>query len=116
MTNSTATIPVVNMVRFYLGYNYSDMTIANNSQWGIVSMAYNPLGHGLIVGSPICAAIGKQYGKSAVQVALRWVLQRGLAFATESTQSEHLKADIDIFDFALSPHDMAELDSVSTAH
>ena len=52
-------------------------------------------------------AIGRRAGnRTAVQVALRWVLQQGLPLATKSDRRDYMVEDTDVFDFELSQDDM----------
>ena len=53
--------------------------------------------------------IGAQYGKSPAQVCLRWLVQQGVAAIPRSSKVEHLSDNIDVFDFALSVQDMADI-------
>lgn len=76
--------------------------------FGTKMMAWGPIGQGSddLLKSPVLAEIGAQYGKSPAQVALRWLLQRGIVAIPKSTHKERMKANFDIFDFALSEQDM----------
>ena len=58
-----------------------------------------------------CADVGKAYGKTAQQVALRWILEQGACYTCQTTSKKHFQEDIDVFDFSLSPADLAKLDS-----
>merc|ERR1711871_1767462 len=60
-----------------------------------------------------CAEIGARRGKSVSQVALRWVVQSGAAFVTQSKSAQHFREDLDIFNFELSPEEMALLDGLT---
>ena len=64
--------------------------------------------HSLIKNKQL-AAIGAKYNKSAVQVALRFVLQQSLPLATKSDRADYMAEDTDVFDFSLSDADMATL-------
>lgn len=71
-------------------------------------MAWGPLGQGSddLLKSPVLAEIGTQYSKSPAQVALRWLLQRGIVAIPKSMHKERMKANFNIFDFTLSDADM----------
>jgi len=82
---------------------------------GIALIAYSPLGRGRIPGNETLARIGRKYGKSASQVALRWLtLQDGVAMIPKAASREHCRANLDIFDFDLSPDDLAEIAGLAT--
>ena len=62
-----------------------------------------------IVKSDVLAAIGSRYGKSAAQVALRWLTQRGIVAIPKSTHRERMAQNLDVFDFALSADEMGQI-------
>ena len=75
-------------------------------------MAWGPLGgQGVegIVKSESLAAIGAKYGKTAAQVALRWLTQRGIVAIPKSTHKERMEQNFNIFDFSLTDEDMAQI-------
>lgn len=55
------------------------------------------------------AAIGRKYGKTVAQVALRWHFQRGIIAIPRSSQKPHLAENLNIFDFKLDDADMATI-------
>lgn len=72
-------------------------------------MAWGPLGgQGIddIVKSKELSDIGAKYGKSAAQVALRWLTQRGIVAIPKSTHRERMEQNFNVFDFTLSNDDM----------
>ena len=82
------------------------------SEFGTKMMAWYPLGgqgNGDIIKSDLLAAIGAKYGKTAAQVALRWLTQRGIVAIPKSSHKERMAQNIDIFDFSLSDDDMAQI-------
>ena len=62
---------------------------------------------------PLFAEIGAAYGKSAAQVVLRWILQKGVPINTMSTKPENIRANYDVMDFILSAIDMARIDALT---
>ena len=75
-------------------------------------MAWGPLGgQGVdgIIKSDLLAGIGAKYGKTASQVALRWLTKRGIVAIPKSTHKERMQQNLDIFDFALTDDDMAQI-------
>ena len=53
--------------------------------------------------------IGGKYGKTASQVALRWLTQRGIVAIPKSAHKERMAQNLDIFDFSLADDDMAAI-------
>ena len=82
------------------------------AETGCTMMAWGPLGgQGVdgIVKSPLLAEIGARYGKSASQVALRWLTQRGIVAIPKSTHRERMQQNFDIFDFTLTNTEMQQI-------
>lgn len=76
------------------------------------TMSWGPLGgQGVdgIVKSELLANIGQKYGKSAAQVALRWLTQRGIVAIPKSSHIERMQQNFDIFDFSLTKEDMDKI-------
>ena len=83
-----------------------------HAEFGTKVMAWGPLGgQGAegIVKSEVLAAIGAKYNKTAAQVALRWLTQRGIVAIPKSTHKERMAQNFDIFDFTLSADDMSQI-------
>lgn len=70
---------------------------------GVQPQAWAPLCEGLknIFSNKILEKIGKKYGKTAAQTALRWNIDRGVSVVTRSCVPEHMREDQDIWDFSL---------------
>ena len=82
------------------------------SEFGTKMMAWYPLGgqgNGDIIKSDLLAAIGAKYGKTAAQVALRWLTQRGIVAIPKSSHKERMAQNIDIFNFTLTDADMTQI-------
>ena len=83
-----------------------------HAEFGTKTMAWGPLGgQGAegIVKSDVLAAIGAKYNKTAAQVALRWLTQRGIVAIPKSTHKERMAQNFNIFDFTLSEDDMLQI-------
>ena len=100
--------PMVNQLQCNVLAQQNDI-IPELDAFGTKMMAWGPLGgQGAegIIKSPVLAEIGAQYGKSAAQVALRWLTQRGIVAIPKSSHKERMATNIDIFDFTLTDRDM----------
>ena len=81
-----------------------------HGEFGTKMMAWGPLGgQGVdgIVNSKVLGDIGAKHGKSAAQVALRWLTQRGIVAIPKSTHRERMEQNFNVFDFTLSSDDMS---------
>ena len=75
--------PAANQLRVFVGH-ISETDLARNAAHGIIVQAYSPLGSGSITHDPLLAKIGAAHGgKSAAQVALRYLLQKNVTIATQ---------------------------------
>lgn len=78
---------------------------------GIVIQAWYPLGHGdkALIQEPLFTEFGKKYGKSNVQIILRWHIQAGNIVIPGSKNPVHIKDNFNLFDFALTDDEMAKI-------
>ncbi len=78
---------------------------------GIVPQAWYPLGHGdkTLLREPLFVQLGQKYGKTAPQIILRWHIQNGNIVIPGSKNPEHIKANFELFDFALTNDEMAQI-------
>ena len=82
-------------------------TIAENKKRGVVVQAWSPLRKALSgEAKGVCTRIDAKYGKSAAQVGLRYIVDTGATFTTQTKTKSHFEEDIDIFDFELTPEDV----------
>jgi diketogulonate reductase-like aldo/keto reductase len=79
---------------------------------GISVTAYCPIARGKVPGNPVLERIGKAHGKSAGQVALRWLVQEGVIPIPRTGKVERLKENLAVFDFTLSDAEMAEISAL----
>ena len=78
---------------------------------GMVIQAWYPLGHGdkALQQEPVFTELAAKYGKSNVQIILRWHIQSGNIVIPGSKNPEHIKANLDLFDFTLSDEEMERI-------
>jgi len=82
---------------------------------GIIVEAWRPLMRtGSMLADPEIAAIGAKYGKTAAQVALRFLVQHGILVLPKSVHKERMLENIDLFDFSLSEEEMKIMDGKNT--
>lgn len=85
-------------------------------KYGVQAEAWAPFGEGRggLFDNATLKEIGAKYGKSAAQVMLRWHLQRGIVVIPKSTHIERMRENLDVFDFALTDADMAQIAALET--
>lgn len=84
-------------------------TIAASKAHGMAVVAYSPIAIGAAKNDPVLVRIGSAHGKTAVQVSLRFLVQQDLAVIPRTSKIERLSENMAIFDFELSPEEMAEI-------
>lgn len=84
--------------------------------YGTRQMGWYPLGHGdkKLVKEKIFTKLAKKYHKSNVQIILRWHVQMGFITIPGSANAGHIQSNFDIFDFELTPEEMAEIAKLDT--
>lgn len=80
-------------------------------QYGIRLEAWYPLGHAdkELLSDVRLSEIAEKYGKSVVQVILRWHLQEGIVAIPKATSMEHIRENLDVSDFMLTDDEMAQI-------
>ena len=102
--------PVVNQVECHPYAQQKELS-AFLKKNDILMEAYYPLGHGdkKLLSDPVFSELAKRYGKSNVQIILRWHIQMRNIVFPKSTNPAHINSNIDIFDFELSKKDMEKI-------
>ena len=82
--------------------------------YGTVIEAWYPIGHGDadLINEPVFAKLAEKYGKTNVQIILRWHIQEGTIIFPKSTNPQHIKDNFDIFDFELTEEEMEQIRAV----
>ena len=111
------TIPMVNQVEIHPFFQ-QQLNLDTMKEYGVVPEAWAPFNEGRrnLFTHPVLTEIGKKYGKTAAQVALRWNIQRGVAVIPKSVHEKRIRQNIDVFDFALSDEDMAKIREMDIGH
>ena len=83
--------------------------VAACKKHGMSVTAYCPIARGKVPGNETLERIGKAHGRSASQVALRYLVQQGIIPIPRTATPAHLAANLALFDFTLTPAEMAEI-------
>jgi len=119
---ATTVVPAVNQIEVHPYFSQPAVRRAN-AESGIVTQAWSPIG-GITsyrgdaststFNDPVILAIAAEHGKSAAQVMLRWQLQLGHSVIPKSVRPERISENFAVFDFVLSPEQMAAIDALDT--
>ncbi|MBW3097974.1 aldo/keto reductase [Pseudohoeflea coraliihabitans] len=103
---------VTNQVEFHPLLN-QDKLLKAATETGIPLASYCSVARGEVFKYPIFADIGAAYGKTAAQVVLRWILQKGVSINTMSTKPANIEANFHVMDFTLSSIDMHRIEDMT---
>lgn len=101
-------VPMVNQVEAH-PYMQIDALREFHAKHNILTEGWSPLARGAVVDDPVLTEIGKPYGKTASQVALRWALQRGDIVFPKSMHKSRMEENFKLFDFELTGEDMSRI-------
>lgn len=109
--------PMVNQIELHPFY-HQDAAIRIMRGLEVCPQAWAPLCEGMrnIFSNKTLEKIGKKYGKSAAQTALRWNVDRQVGVVTRSRNPEHIREDFDIWDFHLSEADRKAIDEMDIGY
>ena len=99
--------PMVNQVETHV-FNQQRRPQEIMKEYGTQIMSWGPFAEGRndFFTNPVLKTIGKKYGKSVAQTALRFLIQRDVVVIPKSTHKERMEQNLDVFDFSLSTEDM----------
>lgn len=86
--------------------------VAYDKAHHILDEAYSPLGTGKLIDLPQVADLATKYHKSVPQILIRWSLDKGFVPLPKSTHEAYIQANLDVFDFSLTPEEVATLDTL----
>lgn len=111
---SFATVrPALDQVEHHLRLQQPDLRDFCAAQ-GITMQAWAPIMRGGVARIPEVVGIGERHDKTAAQVAIRWILQHGVTTIPKSVHRQRVAENADVFDFELTPEEMAVLDGLDT--
>jgi diketogulonate reductase-like aldo/keto reductase len=125
LSTRTEVVPAVNQVEVHPFFVQRELRDAHE-RLGIVTQAWSPLGGVGVyrpanpgapkdpLTHPVVGGLAKQYGKTPAQVVLRWHLEHGFSAIPKSVRPERIAENVDVFDFALTPAEVAALDALDT--
>src|SRR5699024_3408205 len=108
LLDETDIVPAVNQVEVHPGFG-NEKVRAANARAGVTNEAWAPIGQGRVLEDATIGGIAQRLGRTPSQVALRWHLQRGDVIFPKTTHRERMVENFDLFDFELTPEDVAAI-------
>ena len=114
LMDSSDIVPAVNQIEFH-PYLYEEQVPLLDfcKRHNIVVEAYSPLAHGRKSGDNRLSELAAKYNKSPAQIILRWCIQHGTVPLPKTTNPDHVRENIEVFDFELSADEMASINALS---
>ena len=108
-------VPAVNQVETHVFFQQTEAR-KYMDELGVAHMLWGPLAEGKngFFSNETLAAIGAAHGKTGPQVALRYLLQRGIIVIPKSTHKERMAQNLQLFDFTLTDKEMNEILKLDT--
>ncbi len=99
-----------NQVEYHVRRNRSELRDYCHEH-GIIMTAHRPLAVGDLAGDTVLRGIGENHGKTAAQVALRWLVQQDIITIPKSGSVPHLRENLDVFEWQLTDEEMHRLNT-----
>ena len=115
LCENSGVIPAINQLECHLFYQREALKHVLDG-YGIAFESWASFAEGKnnMFKNAVLSGIGEKYGKSAAQVILRWLIQRGIVVIPKSVKIERMRQNFDIFDFTLAPDDMSAIAALDT--
>lgn len=111
--DETGVLPSVNQIESHPWFPQDDV-VAWHAQQGIAVQAWSPVGRSsALKSSPVIAEVAVELGRSAVQVILRWHIQRGTVPLPKSADAQRQRENLGVFDFSLNQHQMERIGALA---
>lgn len=104
-----------NQVEFHPLLDQSKLLAAAN-ETGIPLCSYSAVARGEVFKHALFSELASAYDKTAAQIVLRWILQKGVVVNSMSTKPDNIRANWNITDFTLSSIDMARIDALNAVN
>ena len=111
IVGDTGVFPVINQLELHPRFQQRDAR-AYHAANGILTEAWSPLEHGLVLANDEIVDIARRIDRSPAQVVLRWHIQSGLVVIPKAADSKHLADNGAAWDFELSQADMTRVSSL----
>jgi 2,5-diketo-D-gluconate reductase A len=111
LVDATGMVPVVNQIELHPRLPQTELREVH-TQRGIATEAWSPLGQGALLTHPKVTAVAEARGRTPAQVLIRWHIQLGNIVIPKSVNPTRIASNFEVFDFELSPEEMASISSL----
>jgi diketogulonate reductase-like aldo/keto reductase len=124
LIDRTDVVPAVNQVELHPYFTQPALREVH-AELGIVTQAWSPIGGVLVyvpgsdeargpLTDPVITDLAAKYGKTPAQVVLRWHIEHGFCAIPKSVKPHRIAENFNVFDFALTAHEVAAIDALDT--
>jgi diketogulonate reductase-like aldo/keto reductase len=114
-------VPAVNQIEVHPYFSQPHLRRLM-TQRGIATQAWSPIGgvyaygpkNTSVLDDPVVSELAAKHGKTPAQIVLRWHIEQGLCAIPKSVKPHRIAENIDIFDFQLTPDEVAAIDALDT--
>ncbi|MBQ7583048.1 MAG: aldo/keto reductase [Lachnospiraceae bacterium] len=104
--------PMLDQLELHVGY-MQEYTLKYLKQEKIMAQAWSPLGRAKLLGDERITKLAGKYGKSASQILLRYLIQRGIPAIPKTSDPERMRENLEVFDFALTEDEISYLSCIT---
>lgn len=113
LEKETGVLPSVDQIELHPYFNQQAQRDWNAAH-GVATESWSPLGRAnSVLAEPTVLEIARSHGKTVTQVILRWHIQLGALPIPKASSAEHLRENIEVFDFVLSAEEMAAISALT---
>ena len=113
LLDETEVVPAVNQIELHPRLQQPELR-EFHSEHGILTEAWSPLAQGGLLDDPAVADIAEAHGRTPAQVILRWHIEIGNVVIPKSVTPERIEANIEVFDFELTPEQTERFDGLDS--
>lgn len=111
IVEETGVVPVVNQIEVH-PYLTNEAARAASIRHGVEVEAWSPIAKGRVLDDEVVTRIAQAHGRTSSQVTLRWHVERGDIVFPKSMREERMRENFEIFDFTLTPDEVAEISAL----
>lgn len=106
--------PMINQLEIHAGYTQAH-AVNFCRQHGIAVQSWGPFGRGQLLGNATVAKIAQAHNATPSQVLLRWCLDQGIPTIPRSHMPEHIRENLQVFDFTLTSDEIYTLSNLEVS-